>query len=504
MQVHEELLLCFRRGTPLVAIETQDQDATINKCIPALLSSLTEKSQNKVSVSEWSSLLGLNERKCVDGVCPSAETAGKFVNDPLGCLATISKRGAAKNVVYFIRSADLLMLGEYRYSVLSYLLKMRDIIKLDRVMIVLVGARFDFGSADNDVVVLRESLPGRDELRTMVMSLYDDIVGDSALLTEAVIDESVEALVGLSHFGAEQVFFTSVRKDMTVDVQRIWAKKRSQIETTKGLSMLTDGPTFDDIGGYESVKDYMRLVVNGRKKPNCIVFIDEFEKALGSKYDTTGISQDCLGVMLQEMQDTGAQGVIFTGPPGSGKSEIAKASGRLINRPTIQLDLNGMRGSLVGESEQSLRRAMRVIRTVGDGKTLWVATSNSVESIPPEMRRRFNLGTFFFDLPTAAAREQIIKIYEAKFGFAVDRRIVSEHWMDWTGAEIRNFFNLVDQTGMNQEAALKYIVPYATSSREHLESIRSAANGKYLCAERHGVYQKQAEETKKRKRGAEL
>ncbi len=46
---------------------------------------------------------------------------------------------------------------------------------------------------------------------------------------------------------------------------------------------------------------------------------------------------------------------------------------------------------------------------------LFIATSNSIASLPPELRRRFTLGTFFFDLPTAEERETIWRIYLKKY-----------------------------------------------------------------------------------------
>jgi AAA+ superfamily predicted ATPase len=111
------------------------------------------------------------------------------------------------------------------------------------------------------------------------------------------------------------------------------------------------------------------------------------------------------------MQDNSASGVIFIGPPGSAKSMVAKAAGTEAGVPTIQLDLGAMRGSLVGQSESQVRSALKVITAVASGKTLWIATCNSIGNLPPELRLRFTLGTFFFDLPAAAERDRIWNIY---------------------------------------------------------------------------------------------
>jgi len=53
-----------------------------------------------------------------------------------------------------------------------------------------------------------------------------------------------------------------------------------------------------------------------------------------------------------------------------------------------------MKGSLVGESERRLRAALSVVDAVSQGQALFIATCNSIGALPPELRRRFTLGTF--------------------------------------------------------------------------------------------------------------
>src|SRR5260370_3079663 len=77
-----------------------------------------------------------------------------------------------------------------------------------------------------------------------------------------------------------------------------------------------------------------------------------------------------------------------------------------------------MPNSLVGASGERLRSALQVADAVSSGRSLWIATCNSIGVLPPELRRRFTLGTFFFDLPTKEERATIWKIYLAKYGVA--------------------------------------------------------------------------------------
>jgi SpoVK/Ycf46/Vps4 family AAA+-type ATPase len=117
------------------------------------------------------------------------------------------------------------------------------------------------------------------------------------------------------------------------------------------------------------------------------------------------------GTILTYMQDREADGIVLTGPPGAAKSAVAKATGNTAGIPTIAFDLAAMESSMVGASTDRLRTALKIIDAVSQGRMLFIGTCNSIASLPPELRRRFTLGTFFFDLPTAEEREVIWQIY---------------------------------------------------------------------------------------------
>jgi len=106
------------------------------------------------------------------------------------------------------------------------------------------------------------------------------------------------------------------------------------------------------------------------------------------------------GTILTYMQDREADGAVFIGPAGAAKSAAAKATGGTAGIPTIAFDLPAMESSLVGAATERLRTALQIIDAVSQGRMLFIATCNSIASLPPDMRRRFTLGTFFFDLPS--------------------------------------------------------------------------------------------------------
>ena len=64
-----------------------------------------------------------------------------------------------------------------------------------------------------------------------------------------------------------------------LNTEDLWERKRQIIEQTPGLSVWRGGETFEDIGGVENVKSFLRAVLAGINPPRVIVFIDEIEKA---------------------------------------------------------------------------------------------------------------------------------------------------------------------------------------------------------------------------------
>ena len=169
------------------------------------------------------------------------------------------------------------------------------------------------------------------------------------------------------------------------------------------------------------------------------------------------------GCYTQEARDFGIRsprGCLFAGPPGTGKSLMAKAVAFTMQQPLIRFDVSRVFQSLVGSSEQRVREALKMVdamspcvllvdevdkafqsnasnsdsgvgtRVLGAILT-WlqestapvfvVMTANRVDTLPAELTRRGRLDEVFsVNMPSEDERLAILTIHLRKRGKNVD------------------------------------------------------------------------------------
>lgn len=479
----EEFISAFHAArcvsTPLVGIRTADPASTTYFLTDAL-----KQSRQPPPLLGWDVIRGLY-------------AIGKESGEALACVlgdreaATVGPADALSLAQQLGENGLLLYSNAHRFwdesGVMQGIWNLRDSFKATGRMLVLLavpGATLP-AELGQDVLVLDEPLPSATHLERIVRETFH--AANLAEPERAKIDRAVDALIGLAAFPAEQALAISLVK-RELDTEDLWERKRQVIEQTPGLSVWRGGETFDDLGGLSNVKSFLHAVLAGVDPPRVIVFIDEIEKAFaGTGTDLSGVKTEMTGTILTYMQDREADGIVLTGPPGAAKSAVAKATGNTAGIPTIAFDLAAMESSLVGASTDRLRTALKIIDAVSQGRMLFIATCNSIASLPPELRRRFTLGTFFFDLPTAEEREVIWQIYFKKYG--VTGELPNDE--GWTGAEIKECCRKAHRLGMTLVQAAKYIVPVARSAAEQVKALRQMASGKFISASTPGVYQYQ-------------
>lgn len=467
-----------RASVPLCAIETADPAQTITNCLKQLNGKLAD-----LTLCEWDIIRGLlpiaNSPKGEKFVAQINPNGIECLN-PSECLRALAK--APEGTVIFWHNAQRFIESP---DIAQGFWNLRDVFKgRGCTLVMLCPAMTLPAELKQDVLLISEPLPDETELAAIV----DEIAKSAGVAVDGDKPRVIDTLRGLSSFAAEQVLAMSISKS-GVDCEALWERKRKMIEQTPGLQVWQGGETFADLGGLSNLKDFLtRVLTSGKTPVRCIGFIDEIEKGLaGSAGDTSGTSQDQLQVFLKVMQDLNIPGIILLGHPGTGKSAIAKAAGNVAGCPVVAIDTGAMKGSLVGESERRIRTAMEVFKAVSQGKGLFIATCNKIASLPPELRRRFSLGTFFVDLPSAEERSKIWPMYVKKFSLTGS---IPDDCEDWTGAEIKACCDVAARTGLSLADAARFIVPVAKSAPDQVENLRTLANGRFISASKPGVYSK--------------
>lgn len=351
-----------------------------------------------------------------------------------------------------------------------------------------------------DVLVLDEPLPTGKELEKVVTQVYKDAsqIFDNLQkkpLTERDTQRAIDALVGLASFPAEQAAAMCIGKN-GFDYNELWERKRQIVEQTRGLSISREGTKFQDIGGCDNAKKYFSALINGKNPPDGVVFIDEIEKHFaGAGTDLSGVTTKQTGYFLSWMEDHKAIGSLFIGHPGCSKTYLGRSIGNEAGVPTVNLDFSAMETSLVGQSGENLRNGMKIIEAMFK-RPLFVGACNGWGQMPPALRRRFTLATFFFDLLTAKEREMVWGLWLTRYGLIGEKDKAPELPDDrgWTGAEIRNCCDTAYRLGITVKEAGEYIVPVCKSDPTGIKELREMASGKFVSAAKEGRYKYNGDE----------
>lgn len=248
--------------------------------------------------------------------------------------------------------------------------------------------------------------------------------------------------------------------------------------------------SFDDVGGCENAKTFFTKIARGKRKPRIVVFFDEIEKGFAGAQNSTTTdttTREMLGEILTWTEEVKAVGVIELGVQGGAKSLMAKALGNLLGVVTIIFNVSAMKAGIVGETGARLRAALKKVSAMAGGADIFmIATCNSIKALPPELRRRFKLGTIFFDLPDDAEKDTIWPIHCKKYG--LDPEQPKPSTVGWTGAEIENCCDVADRMDSTLVEAAQYIVPVSLSASEEIQALRLSAGGRYISASKPGLY----------------
>jgi ATP-dependent 26S proteasome regulatory subunit len=346
----------------------------------------------------------------------------------------------------------------------------------------------------DEAVVMELPPPDAAQLE-QVLDRLTQTPGVKVRLTKLGQEKLVQAALGLTSAQAQRVFSKAIVTDGVLDdrdIGLVTDEKKQIIRESQALEFYAVTETLSDVGGLGVLKEWLKLR----------------ERAF-----------------TQEARDYGLpapKGIALIGIPGTGKSLTAKMIGGLWQLPLLRLDVGALFGSLVGESEERTRRALRLAETVApcivwidemekalasgdvDGGTsqrvfgtilTWmqektapcfvVATANDISRLPPELLRKGRFDeVFFLDLPTLKERQEIFAVHLAKRrrlpqDFDLDRLVqVSQGYV---GAEIEQAIVDAMYVGFNANRefttedivqALRRLVPLSVTARETINQLR--------------------------------
>lgn len=463
-------------GTPLIVLDSHDHPHTIGRVV-AMLNS------KERPVVTWNLATGFS----------AANEAGKAALSKLDPkeLQAANQAGphAALHVAQKFAPTTVVVVDNLHWfwnkpAVDQALLNLREPFKGSKraVIAVVLGAKLPSDLVQS-VSYVEDPLPTEELLTEKVQELYKSVKDGQALPNDEAAVLARE-LRGTSPFRAEQLAAQSLTKE-GIDRDRLRDSARKQINDTPGLSVESSKETFADIGGLDAIREYLKRYFAGPRRPTLVVRIEEIEKALaGVGTETSGTSGDALGTLLTAMEDNKWTGILAYGVSGCGKSLVAKAAANEFGAKAVRFDINACKGSLVGESEKQIRQAMDVLHAIGGERVFMIASMNQIASLPPELRRRFAAGTWYFDVPDAEARQDIWKISAKQFGVEWDGYDAES----LTGADIRDIVQRSYELNCTTTEAAKYHVPLCRSAPDAISKSRTDAAGRYLDASVGGPY----------------
>lgn len=475
------IINCREKSVPFVGICTVDPTDTVINIHNWL--------NPKAPTLTWDMAAGFaGANKATKELIEARKLAGfeTKIYDPTAAFAEILKL-PERSIVFFMNAQEYLGVP----TVSQALWNCRDKFTATGNQVFLLGPSFAHAipsQLQQDIIVVREPLPQAEDLRKAVVDMIKDI--DPPLtITDAQMSHIINAGRGLGRFAFDQVLALALT-ETSINLDLFWQLKEEQIKQIPGLSFDKSTLCFDDLGGLDHIKDTWSKIFAGKNAPELIIFIDEIEKQLVTT-DSSGVGKDQLGVLLKEMENNRWGGMILVGSSGSGKTAVATSIANTYGIKTIDLDLGGAKGGIVGQSEHQIRAAVDSIKAMGGGRVRFVATCNNYESLTPEFLRRFNDGIYFFDIADKAMKEKVWAKNLQRFNIA-EQELPDD--TDWAAANIRDCCRMADEYSCLLKEVASKVVPVGRSSSKQIEYSRGQAQGVFLDANLFGTYYRERHE----------
>ena len=334
------------------------------------------------------------------------------------------RKNAEKRII-LIRNARQVLEGEMNRENLAQL--QQTIVHLKKhlpgraVLIYCDERRFIPDELSSLVYFLDIKPPSQEELAEITRKELPELKSD-------IVYQLSSKCVGMSEDSYTQILKKAAldKKNYANAILGIADKTKKQFVDKSGLLKYVEVEVnIDSVGGLDHLKWWLRQKEKAFKNPQ----------------------------EAKEKKIKPAKGILLVGMPGCGKSLTSKAVANFFNYPLLSLDMGSLMGKYVGESEENLRRALKLAEN-SSPCVLWVdeiekalagiggdesgvsqrllgylltwmndktaqvfvmATANDVAVLPPEFLRRGRFDEIFYvDFPNEVERRKIFRIHLGK------------------------------------------------------------------------------------------
>jgi SpoVK/Ycf46/Vps4 family AAA+-type ATPase len=492
-----ELEVLIRAHYPIIYVITWEEQRLLHK-----VSSIATRLGKRVF--EWSVTTGLVPSGKSMQSSKNRDTA---TQDPLVALDNVNEH--VEPALYVFKDFHH-FLKPNNIAVIRRLREVSATMQNTYKTIVIVSPTFEMpAELEKDLTVVDFDLPAENDFTALLGRIVEEVKDNPKLdvkMDTRTREQIVHSLLGLTLTEAENVLAKTLVEHRCLGEKSVGVihSEKKQIIRKSGLLEYYDAEgDLSSVGGLDALKNWLLKRAVG--------FTDQ----------------------ARQFGLPAPKGVLLLGVQGCGKSLMAKTISRTWQLPLLRFDVGKVFGSLVGSSEENIRRSIKVAESVapvvfwvdeidkafrgsrGSGASTdsgtsarvfgtfltWlseknkpvfvVATANDVSMLPPELLRKGRFDEIFFvDLPTTAERKAIFEIHLKKrridaAGFDIEE--LSRAASGYSGAEIEEaiistmfdvFYEKQSMTTDRLLTSIRQTVPLSKTMSEDIEGLRKWAEGR--------------------------